>query len=655
MILNPTRAQAEPSIKRSEALGLDIETTGINFTRRRILMLQLSCTDGSVFIWDIRKGWPTWLNQYLIVKLIIGHNLLFDKTFIQWHYGVRMKNCCDTMLQEIILVGMSLGKGDDDQRFLKLTPEQTVKFSASLGNTLIRYRLPHKGDIDINEFLDLGVKAFTKDMLKYGEQDVSSLHKLCKKQRVQLEARGLLEVANLENEALDVYVQMRVDGIGFDTSIWETIARDYTYEYERRLRRLQHKAPEVTNWNSPVQVKKFFANKGIFIDSFSDLKRIFSKHTMLGQNKLLDEFIEMRQLYQVSHTFGDGWLTKKCSKREQEEPTVDDDGRVHCDFRQIINTGRSSCVSPNLQQLPGYTADKLGGGKHRSAFRPSKGYVFGIADFGGQEFALMMYAAQELVWLDYIRRRYDVHTIMAKQTQGQSWVDGALPSGCKFETTMKACDCPIHQLLRTYSKTITFGMPYGKGPKSMAEDLAIPYSEALRIYNAIFGQLPRLRRWLNDRGRRAIVEKAAYTLAPFNRYRCLELEPEEWRRKNQGMNTPFQGSGGDMIKLAMVLLQRRIDKEKLPARILLQVHDELLTECREDIKDKWKVILQDCMEKAAATITGGETLIKAEPIIYHEWVKKIPKDRKPEKKNENKSKLQRTSRVKKTSKHAKRE
>jgi len=683
--IDPKQSVAEPLIKQSGVLYLDTETRGTS--RRDEIVMLIIATPKHSFLWDTRdNGWPKWINYYLqsLDYLKIIHNGLFDGTLIQTQHGVRIRRIKDTMLQEKIILGTEVPFGIKDENIKR-------KYSIGLKYCLQRYKLSAKKDFDSRVFRDWH-QGFTKEMLNYGFGDVEQLGKLCDLQEQKIKKQKLENVQELENSVLEVFIQMRVRGIGFNRELWLQIADGYNDEFNehkrlfdqmlkreartfnREVKGDKERMPEEINVNSPKQVKELFALRGIVIESYTDFKRQYSMNKVEYNDKLLDAFFDMREFYQLANTFGEKWLHENDPKRE---PTVDQvDFRVHPDFTQIISTGRSSCNDPNLQQLPGYAAYEMGGGHPRNAFVATKGYTIFNMDYKGQEFALMMLLAREEKWLEYIRLGYDTHSMLSQMAQPREWAEAEEP-GCEFKKSKKACNCKEHKQLRTYTKKIIFGKPYGKGITSIAEDLAITYDEAKPRVRAIERTLPKTMRWMETCKNQALKDKAVWTLPPFRRYRKLEFfvapksrfsdkeETEEvnkafkgdyfatkgdskdswrrkmiadntdWRVKNQGVNSPIQGSGADMLKSAMVKMQKFIDsklkhnpKNKYyvyteeilyPAHILLPVHDAVMSEALDKIAKEWEKVAVRLMEEAATEITQGIDLIRVDVKQGKAW------------------------------------
>jgi len=431
----------------------------------------------------------------------------------------------------------------------------------------------------------------------------------------------LLVVAQLENRVAEVTYMMRVHGINFDTKFWTDMADGNVKRYEEEIEVLNWMTDnKVKNWGSPKQILNYFNNvEGLEINSMTEFHSFEDDNPWRGKCDSLDQLIKIRiEIFKYATTYGYTWLETRYSKEEPQEPTVGPDGRIHCDFQQIINTGRFSCSKPNLQQIPNNWQDNPLHDQ-RKAFIPTEGFKFVSADFSGQELSLMAVGSQEENWIKIIQSGEDLHSQMAALIYGEKWEEAA-EEDCTFKSHKQKCECPIHKRLRQSAKTIDFGLPYGKGFKTIANDLGITIEEARTLVGKFNKAAPKLIRWLDKNGKDAARYNEAYTLKPFRRRRSLILEDMSWRKNNMGKNTPIQGSGGDMIKLAMWMVFEYIELHNYPAKILLCIHDELLTEVREDKAEEWSGILKDLMEKAALKITKIK-LIEAEPQITDYWKK----------------------------------
>lgn len=621
-------------IKNAKIIGFDIETTGLNFVSKKLISIQVSDGKNHYFM-DMRKQSIEPLHRILedrnVIKII--HNSSFDAAFIAWHFKVFIRNIWDTRLAETVIIGIGT-INDELIRMLiykygmfKSKDEILAKYGSSLKSALKRHKLANLNKEVVKTFLTLGDGPIEDQQVNYGLDDVRYLIPLREKQIKALTKLNNMEVANLEMQVAEVTYRMRVNGINFDTKHWNKLAKmnqTVVDEIEGKLNKLAK--GKVSNWNSPKQVKDYFNSIGIPLNSFSELHTAKSqrKEHLSGKSKALDLFISLRENVKYVNTYGLPWYKVDYSKDEKDENVIGPDGRVRCDFNQLIDTGRFSSSKPNLQQLPSNKYFVINH-SHRRSFIPTKGYKFVAGDFSGQELGLMAAGSGEPTWIQMIMEGKDVHSHIASTYIFKDEWEAGTEKGCVFKSHQQQCKCKLHKQYRQFSKTLTFGLPYGKQPPTIAEDLGISVYEAQVMLSKFKEAAPRLMKWLQMNADHAVKNYEIRTLAPFNRRRNLVLEPESWRRRNKGYNTPIQGSGGDMLKLAMVNAQKYIDDHKYPARILLCIHDEILTECISSKAKEWSKILKQCMEDAAMVITK-QKLVKVEPTITMHWLDKTGED-----------------------------
>ena len=448
----------------------------------------------------------------------------------------------------------------------KLLAAGRFNYSASLKETLSRH-----GIVKLNKDVEHNV-AITKEYREYAKNDVRYLLTLAIKQYNDLKKLNMLEVLELENKCVEVTSEMRYHGIGFDKQVWLAIAEANENKYNGLLKKLGGDV----NWNSPKQVKEQFAHLGL--KSFDDLPNL------KGKNKRLDIFIEARELYKSVTSYGKGWLWRD---KKETEPTLDDDGRVRCSFNQIIDTGRYSSSQPNMQQLPAR-------GDHRKAFVPKKGYKLCVADFSGQELGIMAAASKEQQWIKIMEEGKDLHEFMGRKIFGDSY----------------------SKELRPLAKDLNFGLAYGKGVESFAVQAKLDINKARNIVYKYKRSVPTLIRWLDKNGNEGVKDSVSRSLPPFNRLRILD--GEDWQKRNKGKNHPVQGTGADMIKLALVRLYEYIYEHKLDVKIVLCVHDEILTEVKASYAKQWCEIKKRIMEQAAYDILKYK-LVRTTPKIVNNW------------------------------------
>lgn len=615
-------------LKYKHDVALDYETNGVNACEKKIATMQL-WVNNEGFFHDVRDKRPPHFDDFKEVCETRGvnkiiQNVPFEGFFSAWHWDIWLRDVWDTKLMETIILGIEnipyqltkgLTKEEKEERFDK-------KYSTSLKYIVHRRKLGAM-DKSLQTFF-VGVdkdgnenyyRKITNASISYGMKDVKVMPKIKALQQKDIKRLGLEELAALENRVAEINYKMRVFGVGHDTKRWLELADANEKELAKQMKKLPK---DVDNWNAPQQVKKYFLEKhGIEIKSYDELPNL------KGKNKILDTFILIREeYYKYATAYGRDWLTTEFIDKAPKEIglTVGPDGRVHPDFKQIVNTGRFSCSKPNMQQNPANT-EKNPLHTHKECFVPKKGNKFVEVDFGTQELGLMAAGSKEPGLLGPMQRGEDVHSIQAKKYFGTKWADAA-EKDCAFPFQ---CKCPKHKPMRHKSKRVTFGMPYGLSAVGLSDQIQVTKFEAKKLIVAFERTLPTLARWLNNNGAAGIERKEIRTLPPINRYRNLELE-EGWRRRNQGKNTPIQGSGADMLKKAMVLVDEWIEKEcKLVAgkitlkqftyKLILVVHDSLVNEVPASKANKFKKVLAKCASDAATYITGIPGLIKAEPEI----------------------------------------
>lgn len=286
---------------------------------------------------------------------------------------------------------------------------------------------------------------------------------------------------------------------------------------------------------------------------------------------IVDDILDYRQYTKLRSTYVEGLLK-----------VADGDGRIHTTFKQTgTATGRLSSAEPNLQNIPIRT--ELGR-EMRKFFIPSRADMVLIdADYSQIELRLLADIAGDSAMREAFVSGFDIHTDTASR------VFGVAPDAVTVEMRKKA-------------KAINFGLMYGMSDFSLAEDLHISRSEAKTYIAGYMDSYPDIEKYLSDIVRSA-YEQGYVTTKAGRRRRIPELAESNKMRKKFGervaMNSPIQGTAADIIKLAMIRVHKRLAEAGIPARMILQVHDELILESERDCAAQAMDILRDCMEHAA--------------------------------------------------------
>ena len=286
-----------------------------------------------------------------------------------------------------------------------------------------------------------------------------------------------------------------------------------------------------------------------------------------GKHPIIEAILDYRAMTKLKSTYADG-LVKQ----------IADDGRIHTTFQNMVTaTGRLSSTDPNLQNIPVRT--ELGS-EIRKMFVPDDGCVFVDADYSQIELRVLAHIADDKTMQEAFKSGFDIHTATAAQVFGVS------PE-------------QVTPLMRRHAKAVNFGIVYGISEFSLSEDIGVSRKEARQYIDNYLAHYAGVRAYMHD-----IVEQAkkdGYVTTLFGRRRELpELKSSNFNIRSFGervaLNTPIQGTAADIIKLAMLRVDAALRKKKLKARLVLQVHDELIVECPLKESEQVKQIVTSEME-----------------------------------------------------------
>ncbi len=354
--------------------------------------------------------------------------------------------------------------------------------------------------------------------------------------------------------------------------------KEYGEQLTERIGELEQaiwdKAGEHFNINSPKQLGQILFEK-LGIQGGKKTKTGYSTaadilEKLAPENPIIREILEYRQYAKLKSTYADGLQNE-----------IREDGRIHSTFNQTITaTGRISSTEPNLQNIP--VRMELGR-LIRKAFVPEPGYVFVDADYSQIELRVLAHMSGDENLIEAYREAQDIHRLTASQV---------------FHVPFDE----VTSLQRRNAKAVNFGIVYGISSFGLSQDLSISRSEAAEYIEKYFQTYPKIKEFL-DRMVREAKEKG-YSETLFGRRRPIpELFAGNFMQRSFGervaMNAPIQGTAADIIKIAMNRVCSRLREEHLESRLVLQVHDELLIEAKEEEKEQVSVILREEMTRAA--------------------------------------------------------
>ena len=286
-----------------------------------------------------------------------------------------------------------------------------------------------------------------------------------------------------------------------------------------------------------------------------------------GKHPIIEQILDYRTLTKLKSTYADGLLKE-----------ISADGRIHTNFQMTVTaTGRLSSTEPNLQNIP---VRRELGAQIRKMFVASPGKVLVDADYSQIELRLLAHIANDETMIAAFRSGEDIHAVTASQVFGVPLAE-------------------VTPLQRSHAKAVNFGIVYGISAFSLAQDIGVFQNEAKAYMDSYFAKYHGVRTYMTR-----VVEQAkadGYVTTLFGRRRDLpELKSSNFNLRSFGervaLNMPIQGTAADIIKAAMVRVDARMRAEHLQARLLLQVHDELIVECSAEEAETVKGILIEEME-----------------------------------------------------------
>lgn len=390
----------------------------------------------------------------------------------------------------------------------------------------------------------------------------------------ELEKRELHELYyEVELPLCAVLARMEHAGMRVDANALAAFGSEMEVQLKTLEQHIYEEAGGPFNINSPKQLGEVL---------FERLQLPHGKKTKTGwstnadvleklrwENPIVEEVLQYRQYAKFRSTYCDGLLK-----------VIAPDGRIHTSFQMTVTaTGRLSSTEPNLQNIP--TRTQLGS-EFRRMFVPADGCVLVDADYSQIELRLLAHIADDEAMKQAFLTGEDIHTVTAAQVFG-------VPSD------------QVTKQMRSHAKAVNFGIVYGISAFSLAQDIGVPVYEAKEYIETYFERFPGIRRYMDEVVAQA--KERGYVETLMHRRRVLpELAASNFNTRSFGervaRNMPIQGTAADVIKLAMVRVDERLHKENLKAKLILQVHDELIVECPEEEKETVARLLTEEMEGA---------------------------------------------------------
>ncbi|MCM1256762.1 MAG: DNA polymerase I [Roseburia sp.] len=378
----------------------------------------------------------------------------------------------------------------------------------------------------------------------------------------------------IEHPLVYVLADMEQEGVGADREALKAYSESLDERITELEQTIYEKSGREFNINSPKQL-------GVVL--FEDLKMPYGKKTKTGYSTAADvldklapeypivaDILEYRQLTKLKSTYGEGLAAY-----------IDETQRIHSTFNQTITaTGRISSTEPNLQNIP--IRMELGR-MIRKVFLPKEGCVFVDADYSQIELRVLAHMSGDESLIQAYREAKDIHRTTASQV---------------FHIPFEE----VTDLQRRNAKAVNFGIVYGISSFGLSQDLSISKKEAADYIERYFETYPKIKSFLD--GLVTEAKEKGYSLTLNGRRRPVpELHSSNFMQRSFGervaMNAPIQGTAADIIKIAMIRVHDRMQREGLKSRLLLQVHDELLVEADKTEEKQVREILTEEMQGAA--------------------------------------------------------
>lgn len=612
-------SEALESIENSNVVYVDTETTGLDPHSSDILLIQLAIKSSDKVIVinanEIDEQDKSALLEFLNGRELVFHNAPFDLKFLSVFFNgelniLRLK-IFDTKIAEALLCA---GVNQNLKKFTSLKNVVYRRFGVEIEKET------RKGFVNRSKN-----STFSDLELMYAARDVRILNKIRSQQVEELKKYDMVEVAKLEFELAKHVAKMELDGVNIDVGGWKNFIKEAEKKKNKLLEEV-HKEMEpyveqksmfglpTFNINSSKQLHEFLTeNVGLDIENTSE------ENLKLAGHPLCEKILEYREYEKLVTAFGENTLSK-INKAT---------GRMHPDFNQAYtSTGRFSSDNPNVQQIP----SRGFGAEIRRFFIPSSGFKMICADYSQIELRILAELSQEPILVEAYNMGRDIHAQTASIAFGINIDD-------------------VTEEQRKIAKIINFATVYGGGPMAITKGLmqVISEEEAREILESVFEvhmnkvdvyfelskwfldsyfkNMPYAKDYLEKSGASAVNN--GFSSTPLGRKRFY-YELDEYynsgsgnRSKDdesiyslvssvtrKGKNHPIQGCSADITKIAMVKIGEYFDEHpELQGKILLQVHDEIVTEVLEECAEEFSEVQRDIMEES------GRRFLTLVPVV----------------------------------------
>ena len=540
--------------------ALNTQLVGISFSWKQGKGYYLSLPENRDDVILILEPFKKFFENPKIEK--IGHNLKFDLKVLK-QYGVNVKApLFDTMIAHYLI-------NPDMRHSMDVLAKTYLNYNSQPISDLIGKKgKDQKNMRDVSLF----------DQTEYAVEDADITLQLKYHFEKEMEIAGTDKLfRNLELPLVEVLTEMECEGINLDTSFLKTLSKELLEDIKALEKRIYFTAGENFNIASPKQLGVILFDKMKIVDkpkktktgqysTSEDVLSILSK-----EQPIVSDILDWRSLQKLQNTYVDRLPKEKNSKT----------GRVHTVYNQAVAaTGRLSSNNPNLQNIPVRT---LRGQEIRKAFIPKDdNHVLLAADYSQIELRIIAALSQDQGMVTAFQNNEDIHTA----------------------TAAKVFNVPINEVTReqrSNAKTVNFGIIYGVSAFGLSQQTNLTRAQSKELIETYYATYPKLRSFINEQIDFARENGYVSTVLGRRRYlRDINSQNAIIRgaAERNAVNAPIQGSAADIIKLAMIVIQKRLENEKWQSKMLLQVHDELVFDVPNSELEEIKKMVKSEMENA---------------------------------------------------------
>ena len=560
-------------LKKSSFFALDTETTGLDYMDAKLVGISLSVKSGEAAYIPLAHNHDDQLPEDLVLRelkpileskktKVIGQNIKFDRNILS-RYGINLNSIeNDTMLMSYVLNSTASRHNLD-----------------ALAQHYLNYKTT-----TFEEVAGKGVKQITFDLVPidkavhYASEDADITFRLYEELKSKLAKEPILSALLEEVEIPLIRVLSDMEQAG--TLVNEKILKAQSKNFSERIAKLEKEAyglaDQEFNLGSPKQLQEIF---------FGQLNYPIIQKTPGGQPSTAENVLkQLAEDYELPKIILEHRTLSKLKSTYTDKLPLQisaNTGRIHTSFNQTgTSTGRLSSSDPNLQNIPIRTED---GRRIRQAFESSKGYQLISADYSQIELRVMAHLSKDESLIKAFQEGQDIHSSTASEV---------------FEVNIKE----VNSDQRRNAKAINFGLIYGISAFGLSKQLGINRNLAAEYMDIYFSRYPGVRKYMEKI--KSDAKKIGYVETLFGRRLYLpEISTGNAIRRQAAervaINAPVQGTAADIMKKAMLAVDDSLIKEKIDAKLILQVHDELVVESNKKDSERVAEILTNSMSNAA--------------------------------------------------------